>query len=61
MEKIQLKFKKNMIEKDQKVVICDDLLATGGTAKASGKLIEKVGGRYYRVCIHNRTNRFEWN
>ena len=30
--------------KGQKVVICDDLLATGGTAKASAKLIEKVGG-----------------
>jgi len=26
------------------VLICDDLLATGGTAKASAKLIEKVGG-----------------
>jgi adenine phosphoribosyltransferase len=27
------------------VLICDDLLATGGTAKASAKLIEKVGGK----------------
>ncbi len=26
-------------------MICDDLLATGGTAKASAKLIEKVGGK----------------
>ena len=34
----------NIIEKGQRVLICDDLLATGGTAKASAKLIEKVGG-----------------
>jgi adenine phosphoribosyltransferase len=26
-------------------VICDDLLATGGTARASAKLIEKMGGK----------------
>ena len=39
-----IEIQKNVIEKGQKVVICDDLLATGGTAKASGKLIEKVGG-----------------
>ena len=34
-----------MIKEGQKIVICDDLLATGGTAKASAKLIEKVGGK----------------
>ncbi len=33
------------IEKGQKVFICDDLLATGGTAKAAAKLIEKIGGK----------------
>ena len=38
-----------------------DLLATGGTAKASAKLIEKVGGGNHRLCIHNRIDRFEWN
>jgi len=25
-------------------LICDDLLATGGTAKAAAKLIEKING-----------------
>jgi len=40
-----IEIQKDIIEKDQKIVICDDLLATGGTAKASGKLIEKVGGK----------------
>ena len=39
-----IEIQKDVIEKGQKVVICDDLLATGGTAKASAKLIEKVGG-----------------
>ena len=33
------------ISKDQNVLIHDDLLATGGTAIATGRLIEKVGGK----------------
>jgi len=33
------------IEPGQRVVILDDLLATGGTLAASVKLIEKVGGK----------------
>ena len=32
------------IKKGQKVVIIDDLLATGGTVEAAVKLIEKLGG-----------------
>ncbi len=32
------------IEKGQKVLIIDDLLATGGTAKATCKLVERLGG-----------------
>ncbi|MDP3998285.1 MAG: adenine phosphoribosyltransferase [bacterium] len=32
------------IQKGQKVLIVDDLAATGGTAKAAGKLVEKLGG-----------------
>ncbi|TDS16888.1 adenine phosphoribosyltransferase [Maribacter caenipelagi] len=32
------------IEKGDKVLIHDDVLATGGTAKAACKLIEKLGG-----------------
>ncbi len=39
-----IEIQKDIIEKGQKVLICDDLLATGGTAKAAAKLIEKVGG-----------------
>ena len=32
------------IEKGQKVLIVDDLLATGGTAKATCNLVERLGG-----------------
>ena len=42
--KAVMEIQKDVIQKGQRVLICDDLLATGGTAKAAGKLIEKVGG-----------------
>jgi adenine phosphoribosyltransferase len=32
------------IEKDQKILLIDDLLATGGTVKANIDLVEKLGG-----------------
>ena len=40
-----VEIQKDVIKEGQKILICDDLLATGGTAKASAKLIEKVGGK----------------
>jgi len=40
-----LEIQKQAIDEGQRVIICDDLLATGGTAKASAKLIEKIGGK----------------
>ncbi len=39
-----LEIHKDAIEKGQKVLVVDDLLATGGTAKATCNLIEKLGG-----------------
>uniref|UniRef100_T1IYG3 Adenine phosphoribosyltransferase n=1 Tax=Strigamia maritima TaxID=126957 RepID=T1IYG3_STRMM len=39
-----LEIQKNSIKNGQKVVIIDDLLATGGTLDGSCKLVEKVGG-----------------
>jgi adenine phosphoribosyltransferase len=40
-----IEMQKHSVEKGKRVLICDDLLATGGTAKASAKLIEKIGGK----------------
>lgn len=40
-----IEIQENAVTKGQRVLVCDDLLATGGTAKASAKLIEKVGGK----------------
>ena len=39
-----IEIQKKSLAKGQRVLICDDLLATGGTAKASARLIEKMGG-----------------
>ncbi len=39
-----MEIQKDAVKKGEKVLICDDLLATGGTAKASAKLVEKIGG-----------------
>lgn len=42
--KAVMEMQKNAISAGQRVVICDDLLATGGTAKAAAELIERIGG-----------------
>lgn len=39
-----LEMHKDAIESGKKVLLVDDLLATGGTIKAAAKLVEKVGG-----------------
>ncbi len=40
----RLEIQQNSIEKDSKVIVVDDLLATGGSASAAGKLIREAGG-----------------
>lgn len=42
--KAELHMHEDAIEKGQKVIIIDDVLATGGTALALKRLVEKVGG-----------------
>lgn len=41
---------KDSLVKGQKVVIIDDLLATGGTLKAIIDLVEKLGAEVVKVC-----------
>ena len=39
------------IKPGQKVVIIDDLLATGGTVEATCKMVEKLGGEVVGICF----------
>ncbi len=54
----ELEYGKNSMEihkdafgKGAKVLIVDDLLATGGTAKAMVQLVEKLGGEVYELAF----------
>ena len=40
----RLEIQKDIIKNYSKIIVIDDLLATGGTASAAGKLITKAGG-----------------
>ena len=42
--KATIEVHKDSIQKDDKVIIIDDLIATGGTAEAAAKLVEISGG-----------------
>ncbi|MDO8931967.1 MAG: phosphoribosyltransferase family protein, partial [Rhodocyclaceae bacterium] len=37
--------------KGERVLLVDDLIATGGTAEAAVKLIESVGGKIVECCF----------
>jgi len=42
---------KDSIKPGQKVVIIDDLIATGGTVEAIAKLVEEMGGEVVKICF----------
>jgi len=42
---------KDSIKPGQKVVIIDDLIATGGTIEAIIKLVEELGGEVVKICL----------
>jgi len=50
---------KDSIEKDENILVIDDLIATGGTAKAAAKLVEISGGRV--ACFIFVINLFDLN
>ena len=43
--KATIEIHKDSIQKNERVIIIDDLIATGGTARAAAKLVEKSGGK----------------
>lgn len=47
----RLEIHKDAVLPGQKVLIVDDLLATGGTIKAACKLVEKLGGQVVGILI----------
>jgi adenine phosphoribosyltransferase len=42
---------KDSIKPGQKVVIVDDLIATGGTIEAAAKLVEQLGGEVVKILF----------
>lgn len=42
---------KDSIKPGEKVVIIDDLIATGGTISAITKMVERLGGEVVRICF----------
>lgn len=47
----EIEIHKDAIEPGQKVILVDDLLATGGTMEANIKLIEQLGGQVVKVLF----------
>jgi len=43
--KAVLEIQKNALKEGERVIICDDLLATGGTAGAAATLVERIGAK----------------
>lgn len=42
---------KDDLKPGQKVVVMDDLIATGGTVRAIAQLVEKLGGEVVKMCF----------
>ena len=49
--KATIEIHKDAVEPGQKVVIIDDLIATGGTVEAAARLIDKLGGEVVKMVF----------
>ncbi len=49
--KARIELHKDAVKPGQKVVIVDDLIATGGTVEAIAKLVEELGGEVVKMCF----------
>lgn len=47
----EIEMHKDAIRPGQKVVIIDDLIATGGTIEAIIKMVEQLGGEVVKICF----------
>ena len=47
----EIEIHKDSIKPGQKVVLIDDLIATGGTMKAACTLVEKLGGKVEKILF----------
>ncbi len=49
--KAEIEMHKDAIQPGQKVVLVDDLIATGGTIEAAAKLVEQLGGEVVKIIF----------
>lgn len=47
----KIELHRDSIKPGQKVIIIDDLIATGGTVEAIAKLVEELGGEVVKMCF----------
>lgn len=47
----EIEIHKDAIKPGQRVVLVDDLIATGGTIEAAVKLVEELGGEVVKICF----------
>ena len=47
----EIEMHKDSIKPGQKVVLVDDLIATGGTIEAAAKLVEELGGEVVKIIF----------